>query len=166
MNRFFLFLIVFAPLQVWAYPCPMDFEKNSESFKIFSWLEHFQGQQAIGRCTVGITACDAKAERTVSGILGEIYVIDEDKREAYLPVLWAENNPRLQTELEVGSKYLHYVKYDYFFEEEYGRTEAYRLELRLNARGDGLAGLDLGTYATRKKLHSPDGNESRWYNCR
>ena len=166
MSRYLILLFLLTPLNLWAYACPSALEAKPESVEIYSWLERFQGQQTVGRCTVEITACDINIERTAGGILGEIYVVDENKREAYLPILWSERNSRIQTELEAGNKYLHYVKYDYFFEPEYGRTESYRLELRLNSKGNALGELNLGTYATRKKLHSPDGNQSRWYNCR
>jgi hypothetical protein len=131
-----------------------------------SWLQRFQGQSDIPNCHLEITACNPNEPRTTGATIGELFLIDKEGRQAYLPLMVADKGDRkIQTQIESSQRRLKYIKFDRYFEEEFGRTEAYRLEIRLDSTGEHIQRLDLGTYATRKKLHQPNGNESRWYNC-
>jgi len=149
-----------------AYPCPEIIKTDGRAERLRNWAERWQGVHAIGACRVEITACTAAEGAGSGAVIGELLVTDGAGREAYLPLSVIEPDSRFgRTRLRFYADRLSYLKYDYLFEEEFGRTEAYRLDVRVTADGAALRRLDLGTYATRKKLHGPGENQSRWYNC-
>lgn len=164
MNKLLMLTLMLLSLRCFAYPCPVDVESNAKAKAIRGWMSELQGKQNLKNCYLEITVCDP-AEAGESPVIGEVYIVDEDKREGYLPLTVATlGDEKMKTKLDASSFAFYYIKYDYYFEEEFGRTEASRLDIHLDEHRL-LRSIDLGLYATRKKIHSPDGNESRWYSC-
>lgn len=150
----------------WGYPCPRDLETSKDKKTLHDWLVRLRGHRMIEGCKIEVTACDATEPRSDSQILGEIYVVDFRNREAYLPLLIADRkNEKIQTQLKAYPNSFFYIKWDYYYENELGQTETYRLDIRMTRDGRGVRSLDLGTYSTNKALNQPNGNRSRWYNC-
>lgn len=150
----------------WAYSCPEDFETNKKKKAFHSWLQRFEGHLSMKGCEIEITLCNPNEGGDQHSMIGEIYVVDSHDREVYLPLnLVEKGNPKIRTSLEAHPRTLFYIKYDYYFEEEYGKTESYRLDIRLERKTGQIKSIDLGTYSTKKKVKSENGNESRWYNC-
>lgn len=153
-------------LNSWAYSCPADVNTNPNAKAVFAWMSRFQGKQNMRGCYVEITVCDPNEAHEGGAVIGEIYIVDDKQREAYLPLTTVNGEAgKIKTSIEAYNKNFYYIKFDYYFEPEFGRSEAYRLDLHLDPSGQYLKSLALGTYATRKKIHSPSGNRSRWYNC-
>lgn len=149
-----------------GYPCPKEMLTDSSGAVLFQWLDRFKGVMELPGCRVEITVCNPQEKETLNNQIGEIYILDDNQREAYLPIILTDaNNSKIKTKVRFGRKYLNYFKKDLFFEEELGRTEAYRLEFELTEDASSLKGLDLGVYATRKQLNQPNGNDSLWFNC-
>ncbi len=150
----------------WAYSCPKDLQNTRRAVELHHWLNHFQGRLQVGGCQIEITACDLSAEPGISSMIGEIYIVDKRGREAYLPLSYIPPGSREgETHIQFFKQRLVYLKRDKLYEEEYGRTEVYRLDMRVSPDYTRIVKLDLGTYATNKKLNMPNGNQSRWYNC-
>lgn len=150
----------------WSYPCPTDLESHREKKALHEWLIRLRGHRMIEGCKIEITACDPSEARTESQILGEVYVVDFRNREAYLPMTIADTaNPKIRTQLKAYPNSFFYTKWDYYYESQFGRTETYRLDIRMTRDGRGVRSLALGTYSTYKALNHPNGNQSRWYNC-
>lgn len=167
MGKLIVFALTLYSGLASAYPCPGVVQAEPQAGQLQAWMARWQGRMQVGECQVEITACDLNQGAGSSSTIGEIYIVDKEGREAYLPLSWiGAGHSEGKTQLEMYEKRLSYVKYDYVFEDEYGRTEAYRLDMRVNLDTGSIRTIDLGTYATRKKLHMPDGNQSRWYNCK
>lgn len=168
MSRIFAVSVFLFGSLAWGYPCPRDMENVRTKSTLYNWLAALRGLRMVEGCKIEITTCNPSEPRTDSQILGEVYVVETDghQREAYLPlIIAAPNNPKIQTRLESFTRRFHYTKWDYFYEPMEGQTETYRLDVRMTADGLGMHSLDLGVYATNKATNSPDGNQSRWYNC-
>lgn len=167
MRYFVLCLMMFVEVQAWAYPCPATFRQDPQAQETVQWLSRFGGQTDFPNCHIEITTCDPGELGPEQAPLAELYIVDAKGREAYLPIsLVAEGTPKIETSIRLRERSLYYIKKDRFEEPEFGRTEAYRLEIRTEPKDlQVLRGLDLGTYSTNKKIHTPDGNQSRWYNC-
>lgn len=167
LFNLFIMILLLTNLQASGYPCSADLEQTSSKLALHNWISRFVGIHHIPGCTVEIRTCDPQEPRTDNQLIAEIYIVDSTSREVYLPIITVPtNNPKLDTEIEIHSKNLYYLKRDRFFESELGRTETYRLEISLNRDRSQIKAVDLGTYSTHKALRGrPDGNQSVWYNC-
>lgn len=166
MKTVLAILLLLCASQAFAYPCPSDMETNKTKRNLYSWISRFKGTHGLSGCAIEITACNPTEARSDSQVLAEVYVVDRRRREAYLPVTIAEStNTKIHTTSHPYRKALYYVKSDYFYEPELGRTETYQLDLLLDEKTTRLESLDLGTYSTNKALHGEDGNQSRWWTC-
>lgn len=161
-----MFLLIIYGSHGAAYSCPADFDVDQRKKVFHDWIGRFKGRFSLKGCQVEITVCDPKMARTEGSMIGEIFLVDRRGREAYLPLhLVSKGNPKIRTSLQAHPKTLYYLKYDYFYEEELGQTEGYQLDLRLEPGTGEIKDIDLGIYASHKKLKRPDGTKSRWYNC-
>ncbi len=166
MRIAFLVLMFLAGTQALAYPCPADLEAVKAKRLLHNWVSQFKGQHVIAGCKVEFTACNPLEPRGDGQMLAELYIVDYRRREAYLPlIIVPSGNPKVRTSLEAYPKSLFYIKWDYFYEKEFGETETYRLDIRLTEKGNAIESIDLGTYSTNKALDLPGGTQSRWYNC-
>ncbi len=166
LMRGVLVLILLLHAPAWSYPCPADLESTKNKKVLHDWLMRLKGHRMIEGCQIEITACNPEEPRSNGQTLGELFLIDNRSREVYLPLTIAEpKDSKIRTSLEAYPKSFFYIKWDYYYEEEFGRTETYRLDIRMTKDGQGMRSLDLGTYSTNKALNGSDGNQSRWYNC-
>lgn len=153
-----LFLLLLIPsVRCWAYSCP---SASPEDQRIHQWLSRFQGQMDLGECRIEIILCNPNDVRPGSSPLAEILITDSFGREIYAPIYsQSQSHPNLKVRHILNRRMFHYEYKDLFFEQEEGRTEVYRLELRTkwNDTTD-LEQLDLGKYSTNK-------GRSIWYNC-
>ncbi len=162
-----IFILLMINSQASAYPCPADLEQVANKLTLHNWISRFVGIHSLPGCTLEIRACDRQEPRSENQLLAEIYIVDSQNREVYLPMIVVPiQNPKIDTEMEIYSKNFYYLKRDKFYESEFGRTETYRLGISLNRDSSAIKTLDLGTYSTYKALRNrPDGNQSVWYNC-
>lgn len=160
-------LLLITNHKAFAYPCPTDLERVPNKINLHQWLNRFVGIHEIPGCKLEIRTCDPQEEREDTQLLAEIYIVDSQNREVYLPLIAiAADNQKIDTEIEIYSRNLYYLKRDKFYEAELGRTETYRLGIVLSRDQSIIKSLDLGTYSTNKALRGrPDGNQSVWYNC-
>lgn len=167
MRSLLIFCLLLITTKAFAYPCPVDLEQVPNKINLHQWLNRFVGIQDLPGCKLEIRTCDPQEERSDVQVLAEIYIVDAQNREVYLPIIVASaDNQKIDTEIEIYSRNLYYLKRDKFYEEELGRTETYRLGINLNRDQSLIQSLDLGTYSTNKALRNrPDGNQSVWYNC-
>lgn len=167
LSTFILTVILLINAQTWAYSCPTDLEQTPTKLNLHNWLNRFVGIRQLRGCTLEIRVCDPLEPRTENQMLAEIYIMDSQNREVYLPlIIVSSDNSKMDTELEIYSKTLFYLKRDKFYESEFGRTETYRFEISLDRDGSTIKSLDIGVYSTNKALRNrPDGNQSVWYNC-
>lgn len=162
VSIFFLFL----GSKTWAYSCPHNWALNPEAVELHGWLQSLKGLRDLQNCQLEITACDPAQPEGIGSNLGEVFIVDSANREVYLPVSFVKDKVgHLTTMIKTSPFRLNYVKYDRYFEAEFGRTEAYRLSIRLHSKTGLIRSVDLGTYSTHKKLNHANGNQSRWYNC-
>jgi hypothetical protein len=166
MKILFLFLLLGSP-KIWAYPCPQNLSLHKEGQTAYQWMKKIKGQWNLKNCRLEITVCNGQEPSNAQNLIGELYLIDEAGREAYLPVTVMEKPlPKIKTQVKEGRRWFYYFRSDRFYEQDLGRTEAYRLEVRMSRKDPSqLEGLDLGTYSTHHQLNQPNGNDSRWYNC-
>lgn len=137
-----------------AYTCPPAMTERQA--KLQRWLEPWRGVHEFNGCRAEITVCEPGQEEGAGTVLAEVYVTDDKRREAYLP-LTAADTEKIETRASYYPRTLNYLKRDKFKEEEYGRTETTRLEITLMRDRSAIKTLDLGLYATNKPL--------RWFNC-
>ncbi len=147
-----------------AYPCPDRLSTDEELRSSIAWLQKFTTTEKLGECELEITVCNPN-EVSRSALFAEVFLIDRMGREIYLP-LTVEFNDRSPTYTIQNKRVFHYQKRDRFFEDELGRLEVYRLEL-LTQWSDPhrLKRLELGAYATNRRLSGPGRNRSRWFIC-
>jgi len=158
-------IFIFFSCWTYAYPCPSVVSQDENAKALHDWLVRFKGQFDMPGCHVEILACDASVTDDHS-LIGEVYIIDADKREAYVPVAYVKSQPaKLKTVVDASRRIINYIKVDRYYEPEFGDTEIAQLELRVDQKTGQLRRLDIGTYSTNKALHQPNGNQSRWYNC-
>jgi hypothetical protein len=139
--------------------------READAKALYSWLSRFKGQFDMPGCHVEIVACDPSSLDDNS-LIGEVYIVGTDKREAYIPVAYIKTQPaELKTVVDASKRIVNYIKVDRYYEPEFGKTEIAQLELRVDQKTGALRRLDIGTYSTNKALHQPNGNQSRWYNC-
>lgn len=163
--RFIVGALILASNPSWAESCPQALEGHKKGRQIFEWLGKFEGTTSLKSCEIEVVLCEEGAPGT--GPLAEIFIRHSSGREAYLPLLLPSvESPRLFTKIQVNKRMLHYELFDKFYEEELGRTEAYRLEILTEWDDQNrLKSLDLGVYSTRHQLNQPNGNDSEWFNC-
>ena len=170
-NRLLSILaLLFLSPRVFAYPCPSEVASRPQLTKMHSWISAISKQSSLGDCHVEISVCDlTEVVQDGNGMMAEFYVQDGQGREVYVPIMAFDDlsaPPTERIKIEMFRYRLKYTKHDYLFEEEFGRTEGYQLDVRLDRTTGAVRRLDVGTYATRKKLRMPNGNQSRWYNCK
>lgn len=167
MRSLLIACLLLLNIKAFAYPCPVDLERVPNKINLHRWLSRFVGIHEMPGCKLEIRTCDPQEERKDNQLLAEIYIVDAQNREVYLPMIATSvDNQKIDTEIEIYSRNLYYLKHDKFYESELGRTETYRLGITLNRDQSMIKSLDLGTYSTNKALRGrPDGNQSVWYNC-
>src|SRR5665213_2012021 len=108
MNKLLICILLFSGQMALAYPCPPNYAQQADMQKLQGWLARFQGQFEMKGCQVEITACDP----TQSGgdsLLGEVYLVDRNKREVYLPLLLVpDGNPKIKTAMTASSRIIDY----------------------------------------------------------
>lgn len=163
--KILLSLVVLFAHVAQAYPCPSSVSRDADAKLLHDWLMRFAGKFQMPGCQVEILACD-EDQIDDNSLIGEVYVIDQKKREAYIPVVYVKSQPaKLKTMVDASKRIIDYIEVDRFYEPEFGKTELYQLELRSDKKTGKLRRLDIGTYSTNKALHQTNGNQSRWYNC-
>lgn len=141
-----------------AYNCPAGMTADQE--KLRRWLHPWGGTHELQNCRVEVTVCTAGPTDDDTQIVAEVFIIDAKGREAYVPISLAQSE-KIEAQADFYPRTMFYLKRDKYYETQNGRTETSRLEITLNKKG--IESLDLGVYATKKRLRGP--SKSRWYNC-
>lgn len=167
MRQLLVFILIFTTYSTQAYDCPQYLEQRSDAKKTLQWLKNFEGLRQVGECQVEIILCKESTTYNQAAPLGEILVIDDKGREAYISIDFPEkNSPVFSTKIKSHSRMLNINKKDRFYEEINGRTEVWRLEMRtgwFDTRQ--LKAFELGIYSTNNQLNQSNGNDSYWYTC-
>lgn len=158
MKTWFYLGLYFFTGSAWAYHCPTEMTAQQEELR--KWFEPLRGTYEIRNCRVEITVCAPESGEEANPIVAEVYIVDHRGREAYLPLNLADSQ-KISARAEFYRRTLFYIKRDKYYETEFGRTETSRLQIVLDE--NGIKSLDLGMYATNKRLRGPSA--SRWYNC-
>ena len=164
--RLFVFILLFS-LSSNAYYCPTYIDSNSEAAKAHQWLNEYKGVTELHGCNVEITVCEKSDKINNTAPIGEILIQTPDGREAYLFLDFPdENTPELHTKVKTSKRAFHFYKKDRFYEEENGRTEVWRFEIRTLWEDPKILNvLELGVYTTNSNLNQSNGNESHWFVC-
>jgi hypothetical protein len=141
-----------------AYNCPTDLTPDQEALR--KWLHPWGGVHEIQNCRVEITVCAKGKVEDHSQVVAEIYIVDAKGREAFVP-LTLNLSEKIEARANFYPQTMYYLNRDKYFEEESGRTETTRLEMVVHKAG--ILSLDVGQYATNKRLSGPSA--SRWFNC-
>lgn len=167
MQVCFFVLFLFLGTAVRAYDCPSQLTSHPSARKAYDWLKKFKGTRQLHGCTLEITLCQESTSTQDSAPLGEILLIDAKKREVYVPLVFPNEDENFFTaKAQSHSRMFHYFKKDRFYEEENGRTEVWRLELRtLWDNPTTLNLVEIGVYTTYSQLNHPNGNDSHWSVC-
>ena len=151
-----------------AYPCPNNLDSHKEAATALQWLVNHSGQKQLGDCQVEITHCDSAQVPSARSTIGEILMIDSKGREFYFNIRVPEKSVRkVNTKFDVNPYSLWVRQKNTYFEEENGRTEAWRLEIQ-SKWGDPmtLKRIEMGVYTTNSQLNQWwNGNDSHWMVC-
>src|SRR4051794_12232553 len=114
MKNIFLFLILALHLNGWSYTCPQVLKSDVQAQRVFRWLNQLKGSFDLANCKVEITACDPLELGPRNPYIGEIYLVEQSGREAYLPVtvVTAEDS-KMKTVVEESKRILNYLKVDH-----------------------------------------------------
>lgn len=165
MKTIIFMIIIANSIGVMAYSCPNYIKLNPKAMKALEFMQKRQGQFMLGKCKVEVVVCEGWEETETTLPIAEVLVLDSLGREAYATIVYPQTETAyLSTKTEMNKYMIHYEKTDKFFEEEFGRTEALRLEM-IAAGPSNFARIEMGLYSTHKKLNGPDGNESEWFIC-
>lgn len=141
-----------------AYDCPPKMSAPEENAR--AWLESWRGTHEMPNCRVEISVCTPGGSNESGGVVAEILITRHDGREAYVPISLTDEE-KIETQMNLRPTILWYLKRDKYYETEMGRTETSRLEITTD--GTQIKSVDLGMYATKKRLRGP--SKSRWFNC-
>ncbi len=167
MKTFLLFACLSVSFTALAHPCPEYLKLNSRALQALEFLQRWPRTFRLGKCRIEVFTCKGWQTTSSTVPMAEILILDEKGREAYASIQYPqEESPYFETKTLTQQKMLHYEKVDRFYEAEFGRTEALRLELVTDWKNpQELKLLELGLYSTNHQLKGPDGNTSEWFRC-
>lgn len=167
MRLMFVLILIFSPLFLEAYSCPSYLIQSDKAQKSYDWLERFKGQFQLHNCEVEIIVCDPQGEPSDSAPVGELLLVTENGREAYISIDFPEEYSwRFNTNIKSYPRSLYYRKKDRYYEPINGRTEIWQLEFRTLWNDlNELNHLEVGIYQTNSQLNQTNGNDSHWFVC-
>ncbi len=158
MKKLFVLILACWNCAAAAYNCPSQLTSEQEELRL--WLHPWGGVHEIQNCRVEITVCTKGKGDDFSQVVAEIFIKDAKGREAYVPLTLGQSD-KIEAHAAIYPRTMYYIVRDKYFEAENGRSETIRLEMVVAK--DGIKSLDIGQYATNKRLRGPSA--SRWYNC-
>jgi len=161
-----IFLLTYG---LWAYYCPESVYTDQRASEVHDYLSEVDQALFFNNCEVEILLCDKSdvefSEK--SAPVAEIFILDDKGREAYLPIVFDVDDIRQRVKLILNKITFHYQRKDTNYEDQLGRTENYRFEMRKEAgSAGGVEIVELGIYATYTQLNQSNGNDSHWFVCK
>jgi hypothetical protein len=155
-------------IRSYAYGCP-EFTTDSKDYnEAIELLTKVQGSHTLGKCHVEIRVCNSSEPSRSSNQWAEIFIEDEYGREQYAPLYYqTQDSFKSKTDLEAYTNVMYFTFQDRTPDALNGRSEAIRLDLRIDKSTQELKRIDLGLYGTIRHVTRTDGSTtSQWSTCK
>jgi len=138
--------------------CPQEVVKQPAYKQAIQFLSQFEKQLTVGSCTIEIHTCDLNSSTSndlpQDSIAGDIYIVDKDHREFYVPLFFpVENSSNNKIYLDTESGYLKYFYTDKNMDAVNGQKEKLGIEVYLDEKSEKINYIKASKYTSEEHKH-------------